>query len=330
MKNNSFYVAVALFILIVVQLVSGQSAQAPLHSDLSKAFGFINGQKFNLNRIKQEYPDLSVNTQKAELEFQVSFGTSERNINSALQEILAERYVAFMSNMKTQLETTLSSQPLNRELAVNFIAEVESRAKGNIPSPILETILTYQFKENPIREVLSGYSKIYRTKDHPKAKGTDFQIRYPTSWRKGEGERPNIIQKFISENGRGLEIILLMVKSIPREYQLTKKEFAGFFSDKELRGIAPNGARVISTKPIILDGQKGGMIIFDQTMQRLDVSLMVRSLYYITVHNNNMIFIQCMVSTPQGKESEMQERYNRIEPLFNWVGNSFILQEQYK
>lgn len=82
--------------------------------------------------------------------------------------------------------------------------------------------------------VLTEDSRVFRTQGHPKAKGVDFQVRYPASWRPAEGERPNIIQKFVSENGRGLESIMLVVKDIPlpEDYKPTKRELDEFFSDK--------------------------------------------------------------------------------------------------
>ena len=127
-------------------------------------------------------------------------------------------------------------------------------------------------------------------------------------------------------------MILLMVKDIPLPpgYKVTKKELDEFFTDRELRGMAPRGATVISAKPIILDGQKGGMFIFDQTMQRLDITMKIRNLHFVTVRGSKMIFVQCMVSVPPGKEAEIQERFNRLEPLFKLVGNSFVIQEQYR
>ncbi len=72
------------------------------------------------------------------------------------------------------------------------------------------------------------------------------------------------------------------------------------------------------------------MVIFDQTMQRLDMTLNFRNLYFVTLRRNKMIFVQSSVSTPPGKETEMQERFNRFEPVFRWVGNSFVMQEQYR
>jgi hypothetical protein len=324
--------AIALLMLAIAKPTLGQVTQAPLATDLSRTYGYINGQRLNLNRIKKELPDLAMYAQKAELEFQTAFGTAERNINVALQEMLATQYSEYVSKMNAQLETLISSQPLNPELGANFIAEVESRAKGKLESPVLETLLTYQFIDRPEDEVVRGYSRVYRTKGHPKAKGVDFQIRYPASWRPAEGERPNIIQKFVSENGRGLESILLAVKDIPlpEGYKPTKTELDEFFSDRELRGLAPTGARVISVRPIVLDGQKGGMVIFDQTGQRLETTFTMRNVSFVTVRRNKMIFVSCLISSPTGKEAQLQDRFTRIKSLFKWVANSFVLQEQYK
>lgn len=305
-----------------------QTTQDPLHVDLSRALTYIKGQRFSLNLVKREYPDLALYAQKADLEFKASFGNAEQNSSKVLKEILKEKYSEYLIEMEKKFETILSSQQWNSESATNFITEVESRAKGNLPSPILETLLTYQFMERPAEEFTRGYNRVFRTKGHPKAKSVDFQIRYPISWRAKEGERPNIIQKFRSENGRGLETVMLTVKDIG--YTPTKQEIKELFTERELRGMAPDGAKFISAKPIVMDNHKGGMIFFDQTGQRLDMTLTVRNLHFVTIRGRKMIFVQCMVSSPQGKETELQKRFSQFEPLFKMIANSFIIQEQYK
>ncbi|MBU4231584.1 MAG: hypothetical protein L6277_07940 [Desulfobacterales bacterium] len=306
--------------------------KSPLIEDLSKTLGFCMGQRFTLERIKKTFPDLALPAQKAMLEFKASFGSAEENIIKVLQGMLKKQYSEYSIKMKNQIQSIFSSQQLNRQDATKFLSEVESRAKGQIPSSVLETLLTYRFIDNPAEEFLRGYTRVFRTKDHPKAKGCDFQISYPASWRPKEGERPNIIQKFISQNGHGLEVVMLMVKdlSLPPGYKPSHQELEEFFTEKDLMEMVPEGARVISAKPIVLDNHKGGMILFDQTLQRLDMTITMRSLHFITISSGKMIFMQCMVSTLPGKEAELQERFNRFEPLFKLMANRFILQDQYK
>ena len=225
------------------QAPPGLNPQAPLEDDLGRALGFLLGQRITLGRVKAEFPDMAVRARQAEAEFNLSFGAAEAEIRKALQGMMGEEYPRFVAQAESQLQTALASRPVTRETAGNFIAEVEARAKGRLPSPVFETLLTYEFMGRPSVEFARGYKRVFRTAGHPKAKGVDFQISYPASWRRSEGERPNIIQKFVSENGRGLEMAMLMVKDLPTPpgYKVTRADLDNLFSEKELRGMVPAG-----------------------------------------------------------------------------------------
>lgn len=314
------------------QTPPGLNPQASLDDDLGRALGFLLGQRITLNRVKAEFPDMALGARQAEAEFNLSFGTAETEIRKALQGMMGDEYPKFLAQAESQLQTALASRPVTRETAGNFLAEVESRAKGRLPSPVFETLLTYQFMGRPAEEFTRGYKRVFRTAGHPKAKGADFQVSYPASWRGSEGERPNIIQKFVSENGRGLEMAMLMVKDLPTPpgYKVTQAELDDLFSEKELRGMVPAGGRLIAAKPVVLDGQKGGMVEFEQTLQRLDVSMTVRGMHFVTVRAGKMVFIQCMVYMRPGGDTDMQRRFGRFEPVFRLIGNSFVLNDRYK
>ncbi len=334
-RNIIFVKFVCLFIVFLflvlaanTQTVVAQTIEAPLYKDLSRTLGFIMGQRFTLNTIKAEYPNLALLVQVAESEFESSFSNAEKNIIYALQEILKEEYPEFLETLEKQINDLIPSLQLNQEDAARFITEVESRARGEMPFPILETLLTYQFIDWPMEKFTLGYNRVFRTKNHPKAKGVDFQIRYPISWLPEEGERPNIIQKFTSENGRGLEGFSLMVMDIP--IPLTEQELDDFFVESELKGIIPEGGKFISAKPIVLDKHKGAMIVYEYTAQQLDITITTRNLWFIIIYERKIIQIFCSISALAGEESELQERFNRFEPLFKMIANSFIIQEQYK
>ncbi len=333
LKFVCLFIVFALLVLAVyTQTVSAQISESSLFTDLSKTVGFIMGQRFTLNIIKAEYPNLALLAQVAESEFESSFGNAEKNINYALQEILEEEYPEFLETLEKQGSALISSQQFNQEVATNFIAEVELRSRGEIPSPILETLLTYQFIDWPTEEFTLGYNRVFRTKNHPKAKNVDFQIRYPISWRPEEGERPNIIQNFTSENGRGLEGFNLMANDILLlpDYTITDQDLDDLLVKTELRGMVPEGGKFISAKPIVLDNYKGAMIVYDYIGQLLDLTITIRSLVFITIYDGKTILINCGVSALPGEEGELQERFNRFEPLFKMIATTFIIQDQYK
>lgn len=160
-----------------------EGVTSPLYIDLSRAYGYYNGQKLSLERIQREFPALAAEAKKAHMEFDLVFKSSYENIERELHNPLGEKWNEYKNRLRNQLTHTLTSTALSKEQAVTFVKEVTGRAKGQMESPVLETFLTYNpnFQKNPAEEFLYGFTRTYRTKDHAKAKGIDFQIQYPVS-----------------------------------------------------------------------------------------------------------------------------------------------------
>lgn len=325
--RNSFGGGITVILAMMV-LISESVAQIAPRDDLNMAFGFCRGQSLSLKRIKREFPNLSAQVNKVELEFHLTFGIAELRIKKALQDIFKENYSDYESQISSQTKSIVNSQELSEEKAIKFISEVEARVKGNILSPILETLLIYQFFENPAEEFLRNFTNVYRTNDHPKAKGIDLHIQYPKSWQQKEGDSPNIVQFFQSENGRGFEILTLLIKEItdlPPDNIFTTQEIEEFFSETSLKGMLPEDAIFIYKKPIVLDNYKGVMILYDQILKRLEYSFNTRCLQYMTLFRNKMIIIEFTFSTKPGKDSDLQQRFTKYELLFKMIANSFVI-----
>lgn len=123
-----------------------------------------------------------------------------------------------------------------------------------------------------------------------------------------------------------------MVKDIPlpADYKPTEDELMEFFQPNELKGMVPDGGTFIDAKSIVLEGAPAGMLVCDQTMQRLDLTLTIRMTQFITIQEKSMIFIQFMVTKmPDSKESldELQQKYF---PTFRVIANTFVLNDKYK
>ncbi len=311
-----------------VQLVTKDSA----YKELSKTFGFIRGQDLMLKKVRQEFPDLSFAVIGAFLQFDSAFGKATIEIDKEMQTLLKEHYPKFLYDVQAQFEAAnLNSKTMTYETALNFLAEVESRAKGKIPSPILETLLSFEYKDIPSEEFSSGYTRAYSTVGHSKSKGLDLTFRYPMSWKAAEAERPNIIQKFTRGNADGLESFSVVVKDIPLPdgYVFSQQELDDLFSDSELKNMLPSGGRFISGKPVIIDNHKGGVLLYDQTAQRLDVTKVLRIQGYATIVKDKMVLLQFMVVARGADEHALQARFEKYEPLFRMIANSFIILNQY-
>jgi hypothetical protein len=341
-----------IFMMLTIAFVQNTFAQAskePLYIDLSKTLGFIMGQRFSLNRIKVEYPALSLRVQKADLEFKSTFGIAEKNIEKTLRGLLKDKYPEYVSAMEKQLEATLMSQQISQDIAVQFLDEVESRAKGKIPSPMLEILLNYQFEERPADELTRGFKTKYRTKEHRKAKGLDLQIEYAKSWSLREGNRPNVIQFFSSNNGRGPAYALIMTRDLVKEAQgeFTREEINALktlegskelalevFSESSLRemanGMGMANIRNITTKRVVLDRWPGAMLEFIGDQQRLDFTVTMYNRIYIAIYKNYMIFLQCQVAKlPDDTEDALKTKISKFAPLFHLMANRLVIQSQY-
>jgi hypothetical protein len=228
----------------ILPLALGQSEiTSPLHTDFSKAYGYCMGQKFRIEQIRQKFPEIADQARIAQLEFELVFKSSYENIENELRKLLGDKWDAYKSQLSTMATDTFEPSRFSEQDARAFVTEVSLRAKGEISSPVLETLLTYHpdFQSNPAEEYVRGFVETYRTKNHPKAKGVDFQIQYPKSWEAKEGQRPNVVQIITSKNGRGFDDIALTVKDIPipQGYKITQAEINDLFTAKSLRETLP-------------------------------------------------------------------------------------------
>jgi hypothetical protein len=303
-------------------------------TELNRVYGFCEGQSLSLNTIEKEFPELRNATTTARLEWNTVFGKSCEAVEDKLSPLLADEWIAHKDKIQTALRETLSKNQISRNDAIGFLEIVKKRTKGDIPSPMLEMLLIFNpnFIANPVAEMSQGFKRTFRTGNHPKAKGVDFQIEYPMSWTPKEGIRPNIIQNIQSDNGFGESAIMLMVKDIPQfnGRKLTNKGKALMFAPTVVKNLIPAGKTFISAKPIVLDGQKGAMLVFDEVSERVDRKMRTRNVQFVTAYADKMIMINCLMGVLDGPLAKLNERHKRLEPLFKAVANSFVIQSQYK
>ena len=304
----------------------------PKYERVSEAIGFLAGQEYSLDLIKSEFPKLELNITKAQIAFNLSFGKTKERMKSYLAEYLGNSgFKEFENNLAVEMKNTFGNQTLTEEIAITFIFEVESRAKGNIVSPVLETLLSFQYTTSPQSELLAGFSTVFKTKGHPKAKNTDWQIKVPRSWRAEEADRPNIIQKFISDFGTGYQSIMIMVKELqlPDGYKITKEELNDFFSEKEMKDMVPEGGKYISFAKMTFDKHVGGMIEYEMISKRLDFEIKIRMTQFMFIRGNQMYILQGSVSSEKA-ETNLSIEMQKYLPLYKLVANSIVVNDQYK
>ena len=299
---------------------------------VGEAYGYIKGQEYSLDLIKKEYPQFELSILKAQMSFNLTFGKSKEGIKKYLAEYLGQnKFNEYEGVLMGEMKKMWGNQIFTEEIATNYIAEVESRAKGNIASTVLETLLSFQFSDRPQDELTSGFTTTFKTKGHLKSKNTDWQIKVPKSWIAEEADRPNIIQKFTSDYGSGRQGIMLMVKEmpLPKGYKITSEDLNDLFTEKGIKDMVPSGGKFISFTKMTIEKNIGGMIELEQTGERLDIKMKIRMVQFMFIRENKMYILQGFVGSEKAN-TDLSLEMKKYLPLYKLVANTIVVNDQYK
>jgi len=331
---NSKRISFLIFFISCTLLVSAQTSTyviKPLSERATEVYGYLIGQECYLQKIKTKFPDLQSKITLAQFSFDRTFGKSKENLKDYFKLHLGEKeFNELEMKVLTGIRKSMNNQTFTEEIAFNFITEVENRAKGQIASQFLETLLSFQFLDKPEDEFLKGFTKIFKTKGHLKAKGTDWQIKVPKSWRAEEGDRPNIIQKFSNDNCKYRQNITLLVKELPlpKDYKITEEELNEFFTEKEMKGGIPPEGKFVAFKKMTFDANIGCMLEIEQILKRLDFTMKIREISYMFIRDNKQYILSITVGSEK-LDADLTIEIQKYFPLYRQIANSIVVNDQY-
>ena len=331
---------VRLILLLLVLMVSPLNAYAeiklsnPLAKDIGQAYGFYLGQNYFLSEISKKYPSLSGLALIAEKEFSATFKSSIDGMDALMAKYAKSEWNKIKAQLTTQIASSINIEQISETQARQFVEQVRERAKGNIESPVIETMLLFKsgYEKNPEREFLDGYKFKYSTNGAGKAKGVAFSIEFPKTWVAKEGNRPNIVQKFVSENGRGLEFLLILIKEIPLQpgEKITEKDISEILNPKDIQDFIPDGGVYLNSGKLTLENLPGFWVHFKMDMARMRNTVGMETIMYTIFYKNKMIQIQGQVMTSINGEPTERGGLKKYEKLFDLMANSFVISSMYK
>ena len=301
---------------------------------MSRTYGYYIGQTYTLDNIKKKYPNLQNEIFLIKNDFDLKYLKSIKDIEQFFTKNMSKKQWSDLQKMvkdgiKKQLNTNISY-----EESLEAIQVVKARIKGDIESPVIETLLMFNpnYQKNPIEELNDKFIQTYNSKDNPKAKGVDFSVKVPKSWKSQEANRPNIVRKFTSNNGyiiedTFMENIMLGVYDLPIEVKkLTSQDVTDVCNDiPENSVLRECKATTLENLPVVVQRLK-------LNMKRLENSMNMEVVQYNVFYKNKMIIIQGQVGTMNEKISEktLLERFEKFKPVFNYVANSLMISNLYK
>lgn len=335
MKNTLRLLAILLGFIAWSSYASAEiQLSNALAKDIGQAYGFYLGQDYSLNEISKKYPSMSGLALIAEKEFSATFKSSIEGMDALMSKYAKTEWESIKGQLANQIADSINIEQITESQARQFIERVRQRAKGNIESPVIETLLLFKsgYKKHPEREFLDGYKYKYTTNGAGKAKGVAFSIEAPKTWTAEEGNRPNIVQKFVSENGRGLEGFLVLIKDVPLApgETITEKDVAEILNPTDINDFLPDGAEYVTSGKLTLENLPGFWVHFKMNMSRVRNSIEMETMMYTVFYKNKMIQIQGQVTTSFNGKPMDRGGLKQYEKLFDLMANSFVLANMYK
>jgi hypothetical protein len=295
--------------------------------DIARTNSYIIGQTYALDTIKKKYPNLSNQVFIAKSEFDLSFSKSIKNIDTTMSKY--DGWESIKKNMAEDVVKKLDYSNLTHNESVAFIETIKQRARGKIETPILETLLMFHpnYEKNPEKEFYDGFKKKYISDDLKKSKGVEFALHVPMSWISKEANRPNIVRKFISQNGHSTEMAMILVLDFPEGDDLTANYIKSFINQEYMQKNLPPDAILKDYGFFTLETLPGYWQRYTLTVERMKFKLTSETLSYTLFYKDKMIQIQFQVGDFDDKD--LEQKFKKFEPLFDSIVNSFVLTDLY-
>jgi hypothetical protein len=172
---------------------------------------------------------------------------------------------------------------------------------------------------NPSITQLGEYISI---KDHPKAKGVNLKLKVPLGWKVEEGDRPNVVKKFVN-NGN---VYLILIKDNATFF--TRKQIRNSFikenlADELIKELVSSlkQPKIISKVVITVDNYPTLQFTFTCNVERMGFIIPVRMKCWAIMYEDKFIYLQ--------SSSFNNAKFDELEQLYSSITNSLVFPEQY-
>ena len=194
-------------------------------------------------------------------------------------------------------------------------------------------VVSFSFEVNAqeitAKEFINGKFIRFSTKGHPKSKEASFTMKYPSTWMAQEGDRPNMVQRFISGNKNGVAFALISTKSIPIDEPLTQNELQEVFSPEMLKKFVPDGGKFLNAKSTKIEGEPAGIVEYRLREERAGRGIDIQTLKLTFFQKRTLIFVSFSVAAPASSSGDLAKQYAALYPLFFQMMNSIVFDDKY-
>ena len=157
---------------------------------------------------------------------------------------------------------------------------------------------------------------------HPKAKGVNLKLKTPTEWKIKEGDRPNIVKKFVYDNNS----YMIIVKNNMTFFSRNKvREF--FEDDDYVNGLISDvssslkNPEVLDQGVVTVDKYPALFFTVEGQKERTGIRMSLVFKTWIIYYEDKIVLLQC--------GGENNKEFYSLEGVYNQITNSVIFPDQY-
>lgn len=328
MTNMRYILSLVLCVSFYTNCLSQNNLNRTTLNEMAKTYSFCLGQSAALDEIIRIHPSLALEGLRIKQKWHLNFNASIENIRKILYENMGDEFIELERELlKKIMEVDLSGISIND--AKTSLLEFDSRANGNIISPFIEILLTFNpsYQSYPAGEMIDGYTSEYYSVESVKSDGIKIKLIYPRSWNSKNGDRPYVVKSFKSINGHGSAGAALSIynhNEIPIEDDIIKSMF-----DTVIKSILPVDSRIISkNKNLTIDNIPAASVTYYCVKERMDIELHMIFEMYFLYYNNFQVSLTFAVSSEE--EKNVYDDYLLFKDLFWVITNRLVILSQYE
>jgi hypothetical protein len=214
--------------------------------------------------------------------------------------------------------------------------------RGNFAAAIVGIVIAVAATCLPVRSVAQNTSteesmattlagkpaKKFSTAGHAKAKGIDLTIKYPADWKAAEGDRPNIVQKFVNPTSTAL--VMIGTRTFPGETP-SKEEVAEFLADREgvAQLVSPN-SKALDFKFTKLEAEPAAIIEFMDSRERAGIQVNSRVVCLVFFRGSTVVMVHGMVGGPNSDTATASKNFESYRGLFTLMFSSIVFNDKWR
>ena len=159
-------------------------------------------------------------------------------------------------------------------------------------------------------------------KDHPKAKGVNMKLKAPIGWEISEGDRPNVVKKFVKD---GNSFIVLVKDNVTF---FSRKEIKELFKDDKFTnefiqelGSTLHSLQLIDKSVVTIDNYPALSFKVSGNVERTGLRFPVIMKCWLIFYEDKVVYLQ--------SAGINNTNFKLLEFLYTSITNSVIFPEQY-